>query len=211
MTRKYGYLCAVIVCLTVALTVGCGGNPQRVTTFKLGPDGRPDMSTAKEEVVVDRQALISAGVAYTWNCDGDGTIFGGELKNHLYSGAPLNGYCLGFGAGGNNAMGLALHEWTWPGLSSTLSNSVGSYEAKAADLAGTNPETHHGQGTWFRNNQGGGGNPNQDLFGPTGAPGVGVADTLANPGGYWWADLDTGDSRGSVYLARWCGPGQTPC
>jgi hypothetical protein len=205
MTRKYGYLCAVLGFLTAFGACG-DGTPQEVTTFRIGPDGRPVKGTEKQEVVVDRQAVITLGVGYTWNCAGDYTIFGGELKAFYYAGANAgNGACLGFGAGANNVMAISLPEYNWPGTSSSLGADVGSYHVKLPDSSGT----HHGRNCWFRNAQGGGGTPNHQRNGTI----TEAACLEWCPGCAWWADLSLTPSEApsSVYVSRFCGPGETSC
>jgi hypothetical protein len=117
----------------------CGGEPQKLTTFKLGPDGRPMMGTARETVVLDRRELLTTGVAYTWDCYQDVTLFGGETK--VYEAFNGGGRCRGFGAGYHDYMGISAPEWTWPG-SSTPINDIYMQLSQAYNSAGTH-HVHH--------------------------------------------------------------------
>lgn len=169
MTRKYGYLCSALLFLTAF--GACGGDPPKITAFHLGPDGRPDMRTAREVESV-QQAIIS-GLAYTRNCNGEppNTIFGKEVKVCADQMCASNGIpqaCLVFGAGGYDLMNIGFQDVTWPLGSWSTTGGHGwigggsmdffrprSFVLKAADYPV--PPTTHSDVEFYMNNQFGGG------------------------------------------------------
>lgn len=208
MTRKLRNACAA---LTFAIVFGaCGGKPQEVTTFEVDSAGRPRMDTA-QVVLVQSRAEVSNGVAYSWDCNGDSSIFGGEVKLYWFNGIASSP-CRGFGAGGNNAMQVSLTLWNWPGTSSPMAWDIGSAHVKAHDHG----STHHSRMVFYRNAEGGNFSPTVGpIFGlQPGAQSAGW-DPIS-PGWQLAANFDTSNpvmekNTGSIDFTRWCGPGFTSC
>jgi hypothetical protein len=195
---------AVTCLLTFAIAFGaCGdGTPQEVTTFKVGPDGRPVKGTERQEVVVDRQALLSHDLAYTWDCTTEApfNIFGGEEKVRLWgdwwtSGNP----CLGFGLGGNRALGIGFDGFMYPGHTWFIGNQVRSHITKASDHA----PTHHVNSTHYKNFQAGGGHP---IY----TNGETAAFTALPPGFAYARSFNEWDRPGSFQLVRHCNAAENP-
>lgn len=197
MTRKYGYLCAVLTFLAI---VGCGGVAQTVETFKVGPDGKPVPGTTRLEETIDRsQFAIISGVGYMWDCNGDATIFGGESKQRQWVGVGSAGPCRGFGLGGSNVLAVSFDEFNYPGTSTSMFVSLpGSYAVKISDPIGG---THHGQHKMYLTTQLGGGCALH-------WDGVSACITEQPPSTFWAAtfhDSSTFRPRGFDFSRR-CGP-----
>ena len=200
--------------LTAALLAGCGESRQTVERYRLGSDGKPDMSTKiVEEVEVSQRGLFSTGWIYTWDCANEyqTTIYGKELKacidgfctstsQPLY---PVRG-CRGFGMGDLAAVGF--NEFLWPsgqfaGWQMNVA-PVRGMACKAADYPV--PPTHHSECEWYQNTNAGGG----------------CAETTSGESACF-SHIPNGEHRirqfaedalpQSVEFVRRCGPGSTPC
>lgn len=209
---------SLLAALTAAIGfIGCGGEPQQLTTFEVDRDGKPVPGTVKQvelEAGIDRQqfALLS-GVGYTWDCQNEAAsvIYGGEVKlfrhfnNYVWPG-HATAKCRGFGLGGNNVMANGLDNWSWPGTFDIMSNvRAKSARFKISDATGG---THHGDNKYYRNLVLGGGcaewqTPSIDKQACFGQ--------LA-PGTDFWFNFDWDPARqpGSFDLVRRCGPEGTP-
>jgi hypothetical protein len=215
---------AVICLLTAAITFGaCGGETPRITGFKLGPDGRPDMSTAREVESV-QQAVIE-GLAYVRNCAGEqaGVIYGKELK--ICGDFGCNGLeatpqsCTAYGAGGYDLMFISFDSISWlPGAYSWVhGGSIGgqtvaskrpySFIVKATDYPF--PPTTHSNFEFYTNLQFGGCSQFADQYGETR---TGCISGLGNGVRVWGAfsPFFSGGLPGSVEFNRWCGDSGVP-
>jgi hypothetical protein len=87
---------------------------------------------SRSEIEVSMAALLT-GVSYGWNCTGDTTIWGAEVK--AFKTAYESGECRGWGAGNNDVMGVGLDHWDlfrWNDNSS-LYHNVRYFRHKAYD------------------------------------------------------------------------------
>lgn len=105
---------------------------------------------SRSNIEVSAAALLT-GVAYSWNCTGDTSIWGAEVK--AFKTAYESGECLGFGAGNNDVMGVGLDHFVWANLSSLYKN-VRYFRHKAYDYP---PNVVRRRAAFHLNAQGGGG------------------------------------------------------
>jgi hypothetical protein len=212
---------AAICILTAAITFGaCGGGQPKITGFKLGPDGRPEMSTARE--VESVQQAVLDGLAYWRDCRFEpvSTLYGKESKVcgdggcNSWSTTPTS--CVAFGAGGYDGMFISFDSTAWPaGSWSGIDGAIGGYSmntfrprsmaVKAADYPF--PPTTHSDIEFYLNNQFGGGcttvSGQQTIFsGCMGGLGNGAVKLgmFLQPSAPGQAGLP-----GSLEFNRWCG------
>ena len=137
---------AVSMIVVVMLSVGCGGETRQMTTFKLGPDGKPNVSTVTERDVTSEEAIeirkqaIHDGVAYVGSCTGgseaDMTAYGNEyvFSDTLEFG---QGECTFAGGGSSVVWFLSLDDpWAkFQPSNRSMNNLVRHYRIKANDFA----------------------------------------------------------------------------
>jgi hypothetical protein len=215
---------AVICLLTAAITFGaCGGEAPRITGFRLGPDGRPDMSTAREVESV-QQAVID-GLAYWRDCRFEpvSTLYGKEAKVcgdggcSVWNNVPSS--CVAFGAGGYDLMFLSMDSLAWPsGAYSGIYGWIGgasmntyrpySMAVKAADYPF--PPTTHSNFEFYKNTQFGDCttvNGQQTTFSGCMA---GLGNGVVRLGIFVTPMFDQVGLPGSLEFNRWCGDNGNP-